>query len=175
MSYSEKELILQCQSGNTEAFGLLYDKHIRTIYNFVFYKTKNKDVAEDLTSQTFLKALNKIQSVDPTRPFVSWLYKIAQNTVFDHYRSLRHTETIHDVWDIADEENGIQVLDNEYDARRVQKYIGSLSGIERDIIFMRLWEELSYKDIAEIMGKTESNCKVIFSRALQKIRDKFFE
>ena len=69
----DRELILECQKGNTQAFGALYDKYIKKIYDFIYYKTHHKETAEDLTSQTFFKVLNAIQSEDPTRSCVSCL------------------------------------------------------------------------------------------------------
>ncbi len=171
MSYNERELIRECQGGKPQAFGPIYDKHIRTIYNFIFYKVLDKDIAEDLTSQTFLKALKNVSSVDPERPIISWLYKIAHNSVLDHYRSDRHTEDIEDFWDIADEEKDAAVtMDLGMDISRVKKYLKKLSGLERDIIFMRVWQEMSYRDIAVIVGKSEANCKVIYSRSIKKLK-----
>lgn len=170
MSYNERELIRECQGGNTEAFGLIYDRHVRTIYNFIFYKVFDKELAEDLTSQTFFKALKHVGSVDPDRPILSWLYKIAQNSVLDHYRSARHAEDIDDYWDISDDGDVIGDLDTEVDIGRVKKYLKELSSLERDIIFMRVWQELPYEVIAEIVGKSEANCKMIYSRSLKKLK-----
>lgn len=171
MQYNEREHILQSQAGNTEAFGLIYDRHVRTIYNFIYYKVFDKEVAEDLTSQTFFKALKNVDSIDPDRPVVSWLYKIAQNSVLDHYRSARHTEDIDDFWDIHDEsEDVVGNLDTEVDMKRVKKYLNELSTLERDIILMRVWQEMPYQAIAEVVGKSEANCKMIYSRSMKKLK-----
>jgi RNA polymerase sigma-70 factor (ECF subfamily) len=171
MQYNERELILQCQSGDTAAFGPIYDRHVRTIYNFIYYKVFDKETAEDLTSQTFFKALKSVSSVDPDRPILSWLYKIAHNSVLDHYRAQRHTEDIDDFWDLHDEDvDVVGSLDTEVDVKRVKKYLKNLSTIERDIIFMRVWQELPYQAIAEIVGKSEANCKMIYSRSLKKLK-----
>jgi RNA polymerase sigma-70 factor, ECF subfamily len=170
MSYNERELILQCQVGNTESFGRIYDKHVKTIYNFIYYKVFDKEHAEDLTSQTFFKALKSVASVDPDRPIVSWLYKIAQNSVLDHYRSVRKSEDIDDYWDISTDEDVVSDLDIKVDMERVKKYLKKLSSLERDIIFMRVWQEMPYEEIADIVGKSEANCKMIYSRSLKKLK-----
>jgi RNA polymerase sigma-70 factor (ECF subfamily) len=171
MQYNEREHILACQGGNTEAFGHIYDRHVRTIYNFIYYKVFDKETSEDLTSQTFFKALRNVSSVDPDRPILSWLYKIAHNSILDHYRGQRHMEDIDDFWDIKDEDVDIVVhLDNEGDMKKVKKYLKTLSSIERDIIFMRVWQELPYQAIAEIIGKSEANCKMIYSRSIKKLK-----
>jgi RNA polymerase sigma-70 factor (ECF subfamily) len=170
MQYNEEELIKSCQGGNNEAFGLLYDHHIKVIYNFVYYKTRHKETAEDITSQTFFKALRSIQSVDPTKPLVSWLYKIAHNTVLDHYRTSRSMLDIDEMVDIMDTHDVISHLDDDREAVRVKQHLQNLSGIERDIVTMRIWQDLSYREIADILGKSEASCKMMYSRSLKKLR-----
>lgn len=168
---NEKELVLKSKQGDNLAFGMLYDRYIKRIYNFVFYKTYNKEIAEDITSQTFFKALNNIQSVDPERSFSSWLYKIAQNTVIDHYRKDRPTQDIDDVWDISDETDFVHDIETDLQFKKVKKHLDQLSLVERDIIIMRVWQDMSYKEIAEVVGKTEANCKMIYSRSIKKLRE----
>ncbi len=170
--YNEKELIQKSQRGDNEAFGKLYDKHVRTIYNFIFYKTRHKETAEDLTSQTFFKALSHMDSVDADRSFISWLYKIAHNSVLDHYRTKKHNDDIDDFYDLTDGSEDIGVkIDDAAEAAKVKKYLEKLSPLERDIIIMRVWQELSYKEIAEIVGKSEASCKMVYSRSIKKLRD----
>ncbi len=169
--YNETELILQCQKGDREAFGKLYDHHVKTIYNFIYYKTRHRETAEDLTSQTFLKTLKNIDSVDPHRSFSSWLYKIAQNTVFDHFRTKHSSADIDDIYDLSDDTDIVGSLDNAAEVKKVKKYLEKLSPLERNIVMMRVWEELPYKEIADRVGKSEASCKMMYSRSLQKLRD----
>ncbi|MDQ3077152.1 MAG: sigma-70 family RNA polymerase sigma factor [bacterium] len=172
MEYNEKELIESSQNGNSQAYGQLYDRHIKTIYNFIYYKTRHKETAEDLTSQTFYKALRHMSSVDSSRSFLSWLYKIAHNTVLDHYRVKKNLENIDDFYDLDDGQESVEIeIDDREEAKKVKKYLDKLSAIERDIVIMRVWQELSYKEIAEIVGKTEASCKMMYSRSLKKLRD----
>lgn len=171
MSYDERSLVERCQGGDNEAFGLIYDRHVRTIYNFIFYKTFHKETAEDLTSLTFFKALKNIGTFDTSRPMLSWLYKIAHNSVLDHYRSARQSEDIDDFWDIsAEDEDVVGSIDDKERIRLVKSELKKLSSLERDIILMRVWQELPYKEIAEIVGKSEANCKMIYSRSIKKLK-----
>lgn len=171
MLENEKELVVKSRNGDSQAFGVLYDHYVRRIYNFIFYKTYHKETAEDLSSQTFFKALNSIASVDPERSFSSWIYKIAQNTVIDHYRKDRNHADIDDIWDISDDTDILSDLDVDRNFKNAQKYLKELPQLERDIIMMRVWQEMPYKEIAEIVGKSEANCKMIYSRAIKKLRD----
>jgi RNA polymerase sigma-70 factor (ECF subfamily) len=170
MLINEKDLIKQCQAGNTEAFGALYDHYIRQIYNFIYYKTFHKETAEDLTSESFFKALRNIQSFDLSKSFISWLYKIAQNTVLDHFRARRSHQDIEDFWDIADSTDIELEVETGIAVESLKKELQALSSLERDIIIMRVWQDVSYKDIAEIVGKSEASCKMTYSRALTKLR-----
>ncbi len=167
---NEKDLVTQSRNGDREAFGRLYDRYIKRIYNFVYYKTLQKELAEDITSQTFFKALNSIHTVDPDQSFVSWLYRIAQNTVIDHFRSAKPSANIEDIWDISDDTDIVGDLHRAEDAKGLQQHLKKLSKLERDIIIMRIWQEMPYKEIAEVIGKTETNCKVTYSRSIQKLR-----
>lgn len=149
----------------------LYEQYVDKIYKFIYFKTHHKETAEDLTSQTFFKALEKIGDYDSKKgQFSSWLYRIAQNTVVDYYRSRKETVDISDVWDLT--AKGDIVRDSEFreQLEKIAKYLAEFSGEQREIIVMRVWDELSYKEIAEIVGKNESNCKMIFSRAINKLR-----
>jgi RNA polymerase sigma-70 factor (ECF subfamily) len=171
MLQNEKELIIKSQGGDKQAFATLYDYYIRTIYNFIYYKTHHQETAEDLTSETFFKALRNITSVDVNRSFVSWLYKIAHNTVIDFYRKKRPTQDIDDVWDLSDDTDIVRDVENASEFEKIKVHLKKLSSLEREIIVMRVWQDLSYKEIAEITGKSEANSKMIYSRSLKKLRD----
>ncbi len=172
MEHGDKDLIIDCQEGNTEAFGVLYDRYVKAIYAFVYYRTRQKEVAEDLTSQTFFKALRTIKSVDPLRPFGSWLYKIAHNSVLDYYKTRHPTADIDEAQHVSS--GAASVADELHDANeatKIKKQLENLAPVERDIVMMRIWQELSYREISEILNKTEAACKMIYSRALKKLRD----
>ena len=106
MEGDESQIIARIKNGELNQFGTLYDLYIKKIYNFVYYKTMHKETAEDLTSQTFFKALDNIQRFDETKgSFSSWLYRIARNTVIDYYRTKKTENNIEDVWDLSGDEN----------------------------------------------------------------------
>jgi len=85
---SDLEIVSLCQNSKIDNFALLYEKYIDEIYKFVYLKTYDKDLSEDLTSQTFLKALDKIHTfkVTPDANFRAWLYRIAYNLIVDNYK-----------------------------------------------------------------------------------------
>ncbi len=167
------QLVAAYRGGDQAAFGVLYDRYLEKIYRFIFYKTFDTATAEDLTSSTFFKALNKIGTLDLTRgTFSAWIYSIARNTVIDHYRS-RHmaAATGEDIFDLSEENRTEETLDAKESLATVQEYLKTLSPTQREIVTLRLWEERSYAEIAAIVGGTESSVKMAFSRTIRKLRE----
>jgi RNA polymerase sigma-70 factor (ECF subfamily) len=165
--------VLACQKGDNSAFGELYDKHIKDIYRFVYYKTHHKETAEDLTSRTFMKAYENIKTYRSTKAsFSVWLYKIARNTVIDHYRTRKMTSNIEDVWDLKDNTDIAENTDVKIKMEEISEYMKELSSDQRDIIIMRIWQGLSYKEIAKILGKKEASCRMLYLRGINKLKDK---
>ncbi|MDO8648759.1 MAG: sigma-70 family RNA polymerase sigma factor [Candidatus Peregrinibacteria bacterium] len=171
MSSDELSLIASCQTGHLQDFDPLYRTYITPIYRFIYRRTLTKEVAEDLTSVTFIKALEGIRSYSPRKgAFAAWLYRIARNTVTDHYRTQRPQVDIEDVWDLSSDENVPTTVENRLQYEKIREALRDLDPQKRDIILMRLWDGLSYREIAEITGKSEDNCKMIFSRTLAQLK-----
>ena len=169
---NDESLILAFKSGETEKFGLLYDKYIKKIYDYVFYQTRHKETAEDIVSLTFFKALEKIDTFKiGSNNFSAWLYKIAKNNVIDHYRKNRPSMDIDDLWGLGKE----PAVEMDYDAKlkldEVKKQLEKFKPEQKEIIILRVWQGLSYKEIAEITGKSESGCKMVFLRAISSLRN----
>jgi len=177
--------------------------YVSKIFRFIFYKTSHKETAEDLTSQTFIKALKNVGKFDDTKGTLqSWLFRIARNTVIDYYRTKKNLVDIDDVWGLGttqrmghttqndqfpfrtrDTKKTITFKDNtlslkcpesvlstEDDLRKIKDYVTKLTSRQREIVLLRVWDNLSYKEIAEVVGESEANCKMIFSRVVKKMR-----
>lgn len=174
MDSAELGHIAACKRGHLEDFDPLYLQHVDAVYRYVHRRTLQKEVAEDLTSTVFLKALESIRSFDPSRGvFRAWLYRIARNSLIDFYRShARKTVSIENVWDLASDDVTSLVAERSIDAEKLHEAMKILTPDQREIMMLRVWEGLSYAEIAEITGKTEGNAKVIFSRAISDLRTK---
>ncbi len=168
---TEISLIRRAKTGETEAFGQLYDTYVKRIYDFIYYKTMHQQTAEDLTSDTFFKALRSInQFKDETGSFQAWLYRIARNTVIDHYRAKKTTVAIDDIWGLGSTADVEIDVDNKVLLEKIQSHLATLTTEQRDIVILRVWEGLSYKEIAAIVEKSPEACKVSFSRTVSKLR-----
>lgn len=168
--HQEQLLLSRVQAGETEAFGSLYDAYIEDIYRFVFFRVHKKETAEDLTSQIFLRALENISSYNSKKgSFRSWLYKITRNCIIDFCRKNKITENIEDVV-LSDNEKSKKQMETQLLYNDVQKYLQKLTSEQQEIITLRVWEGLSYSEIAVILGKSEASCKMNFSRGIKELR-----
>lgn len=171
MIKNEEAMIMNFQAGKLDGFGLLYDAYFKKIYDFVYYKTLHRETAEDLVSLTFTKALKNINQYEiKLGTFSAWLYQIARNNVMDHYRNLKNDENLEDIYDLASGDNPQVDANNALLFERAQAELKKLKPNQREIIMLRLWEGLSYKEIAELTSKTEANCKMTFARSISKLR-----
>lgn len=155
-----------------DSFLSYYDECFPKVYSFIFFRTRDKAISEDLTSQTFLKAFEKLHKYDPEKAaFKTWLYQIARNTLIDHYRqrhSYQDLESAHTVKD--DASDIIKAILSEEAEEEIRQALWKLPELEREVLLLRLWEDLSYKEIAAILGKTESSLRIIACRALKKLK-----
>ncbi len=166
------ESLIACRAGSLEAFGIIYDTYFRKIYDFTYYKTLDSAVAEDITSEIFMKAMKAISGFDgewedDLRP---WLYRIAHNSVIDHYRTRKEHVDIADIEEFLwYETDACGDLDRKNKLEEVLEYLETIDPFQKQIVIMRIWDDLSYAEIAKITGKSVDNCKKIVSRVLAQI------
>lgn len=171
MTHDESSAIAACQGGDLSAFDALYTAHVDSIYRYLYRRTLNRMTAEDLASTTFLKALEKIDAFDPAKGrFGGWVMTIAKNVLNDHFRALKPQENIDDIWDLSSDDDVAAGLEDREAHAELREALAKLPKDKREIVLLRVWEDLSYAEIAALTGKTEGNAKVIFSRAMKDLR-----
>jgi RNA polymerase sigma-70 factor (ECF subfamily) len=171
-----KELaaIEACQAGMLGRFDDLYQLYAEKIYRFIYFKTFHRETAEDVTSDVFMKALERIRQFDASRgTFFAWMYRIARNTVIDHYRTSHPAEDIENGWALSSSTDIERDAEANVALEKVQDALRLLKPEQREVVIMRLWDGLSHKEIADILGMTESNVKQVFSRTIRKLREDF--
>ncbi len=167
----DKILIIKASQGEAEAFGAIFDKYHKSIYRFIYFKVSSQEVAEDLASQSFLKAWEQISLGAKVKNFSSWLYRIARNLVIDYYRSRQKDELplIYEMEGIANEPQFDP--DTNLTEQELKKVLFSLKNDIREIIVLRYIEGLSIKEIARITEKSPVNIRVIIHRALKQLQN----
>lgn len=168
---SDIEILKEIRSGNYNEFSKLYNKYFQRIYRYIYSKTYRRESAEDICSSTFIKALENIANFkgDGSK-LVSWLYTIARNQITDYYRSNRSEKNVEDLWDLSSKEDIEVDIINRENFEKLHKELNRLKGMERDIIILHLWEDMTFKDVSISLGLKEGRCKMIFYRALDKMK-----
>lgn len=165
---NELELVSAAKAGDSEAFGLLYEANIKRIYDFIFFRTMNKEVAEDLVSDIFIKALRALPSFNVTGgSFSAWLYSIARHRLIDYYRQKKSAAL---EGDFSDEGAWSEEAEKAVMFGKAKELLLKLEPERREVVIMRIWDELSYAEISAITGKSEAAAKMTFKRAIETLR-----
>jgi RNA polymerase sigma-70 factor (ECF subfamily) len=165
-----EELVIEAQKGNTEAFGDLYDNFFDAIYRYVYFKIEER-YTEDLVGTVFIKAWENIKRYKKTSGFKSWLFRIAHNTVIDHYRTHKEeSELTENVADARVLHNPNIITEKKIISQFVRKAISRLDDKYRQIVILKFINELDNAEIAQILNTTEANVRTLQFRALKKLR-----
>ncbi len=172
METNDERLAEETRNGNPDAFGKLYEKYFDRIYRYLYYRTLHRETAEDLTAHSFMKALDKLSTFNHRKgAFGPWLYRIAGNLLIDHFRKSGKMETTSAVWDLPSEEDFIIDVHNKMYWEKLKPVLDTLETDKREIVIMRIWDNLSFPEIAEITEKSVGACKMSFTRTLKILKD----
>jgi len=164
----EHELISRAQEGDKQAIGELYRAHVDVIYRYVWARVRDDSLAEDLTAQVFLKALEGLPTYEPSgKPFVAWLYRIAYARIVDHWRKLeRRVEVPLEETLPSREPRPEDLLEFEADWIMAMELLAQLTDDQQDVVILRFIGEMSLADVAQTVGKTVGATKALQYRAL---------
>jgi RNA polymerase sigma-70 factor (ECF subfamily) len=169
------DLVARAQAGDADAFGLLYDRYLELVYRYIYYRVGGVALAEDLASETFLRALRRIDSFSwQGRDFAAWLVTIARNLIADHYKSGRYRLeiTTEDILDAAPPQTAdgpeTQVLD-ALTNRTLLEAVRQLNAEQQECIVLRFLQGLSVSETALVMGKNDGAIKALQYRAVRAL------
>ncbi len=170
----EKGLIELAQQGNAAAFGEIYDRHVSLIYHYACTLLGNRSEAEDLTAETFLRALQAIKRYRWTgRPVSSWLLTIARNMGISQLQRKQRTNDAFRLLPASNSSNpGEPGSPHGVDIQELRQAIATLTPLEREVIILRFVLDIDYPRVAQVVGRSVNNVRVIQYRALRKLRDK---
>lgn len=180
----EKELVRQAQK-DPDAFAELYDQYYPKIFGYVLRRTATLEAAQDITSETFLKVLQKLwQFRWRNVPFSSWLYKIATNEVNQYFRKAEYKKSVSleelqeqgfELISPHDPESELieaqEKLKQHEDFLEIQEKIVRLPAKYQEVIALRFFEQKQIKEISEILGKKEGTIKSLLHRAVEELRE----
>jgi len=155
---SDEQLVIRLKAGDDAAFAVLYERYRPRVYRFAVKLLQDRDQAEDITQETFLKARKSIRTFHQTGTLASWLFAIARNEVYGQIRKTRSNGQV-EVDEIWDSETPLDELVGAETVVIVQGMIGQLSPAYKEVILLREYEGMSYAEIARITNGTESAVK----------------
>jgi RNA polymerase sigma-70 factor (ECF subfamily) len=170
--FSDLQLVAKCLDGEIEAFSLLVERHQRGLMRVTLRLIKDPDMAEDIVQEAFIKAYEKLSGFEGKSSFKSWLYMICVNTAKNKLRGKHQTQSVDDfsISKKAIAENNLVFTSI---SAVLQEKIDSLPVRQRTALVLRIYEDLSFKEIAEIMECPYDTAKANFRHAIQKLKLEF--
>lgn len=179
LEISDQTALTRAAQGDQEAFGVLYERYVGRIYNYVYYRTGNTFEAEDLTERVFLRALRHIRNYrDRGLPFSAWLYRIAHNLVANWHRDNSRRKEVP-----LDErlrlhhpgEHPEQHVVHAEEQEGLLEVIRCLPPERQQLLILKFVEHMSNAEIGRIMGRSEGAIKSLYHRTLNSLREQFSE
>ncbi len=151
----------------------IYEQYFETVYKYLFCLTRNSDIAEELTQETFYRAVKKIHTFKGDCKISVWLCQIAKNLWYDECRKNRKKlETSEDTFlEIKDSDNTEEKVIQNEEKMILYKKLQKLDEKTREVVYLRITGELSFKEIGMILNQTENWARVTFYRGKQKLKE----
>ena len=161
-----------------QSFEDIYKLYFKRVYAFLYKLTSDRDISEEMAQETFYKAFTSFHRYDGSCEMFTWLAAIAKNVFFKYLRKQKLTSL-----NIAllvepqssDEINPEEILEQKFVASYVQECVSRLPQKYRDVVFLRIYAELPFSQIADSLGITENSAKVVYYRAKNLLRKDLFE
>jgi len=174
----EIEIRVTAMNITSEVYGRLYDLHVKPIYRFVYFKVNSREEAEDLTSETFLKAwdyISKSNKANQIRNLRAFFYQVASNLVVDFYRKkslfpVPMGSLENNIEPLDDKETCIEKMEKEVEISEVRQALKNIPENYGDIVIWYYLEDLKISEIAQIIEKTEGAVRVLIHRALKSLK-----
>lgn len=160
---TDEELALSYVNGDNRAFDLLLSHNQTKLFSYILFVVRNRDVADDIFQETFVKIITKLQQgkYTPSGKFSAWIMRIAHNVIMDWYRAQKADKVVdstkeNDLSNISGSEVIIGNIENQFISSQtledIKKMMEHLPTTQREVVFMRYYQEMSFKEIAETTG-----------------------
>jgi len=152
------------------AFGHLYDRYVQPIYRYIFSRVGTTHIAEDITSQTFMTAYESLGKYRERGQFSAWLFRIARSKMNDHFRRSRREVELEAAGEFLEKEDALGVLIRAEELSRIRFLIKRLNDEEQELIRLRYVADLSFAEMAELLGRREDAVKKSLYRLLARLK-----
>lgn len=170
--YDDAQLIKKVKKGDAEAFGVLYEQYVDLIFWYIYSHLENRLDAEDLTEEIFLRAWRALPKYnDRGLPFSAFLFRIARNTLIDHYRQSRPVQSIDDMELMTYSPGPEEAVENSIENSDLRKTIAALKEDYRNVLIFRFFSGYTPEETARVMQRSVGAVRVLQHRALSALKD----
>jgi len=173
MLHSDQLLVQAAKSGNTDALAEIYDRHYASIYAYIYYRVSDQLVAEDLSSDVFVRMVDRIRDFQTSdRPILAWLFTIAHNLVVDYYRRNPSARNLPIGERLpTNPEDAPELIAGQHLSRAsLLAAMNELTEAQRQVVFLRFFEGRNHVEVAQILNKEVADIKSLQARALAALR-----
>lgn len=166
----DAELVRSAAAGDAAAFGLLYDRHFTAVYRYAFLRVRDRMEAEDVTSETFIRALRSLHRYEPRAPFAAWLVRIARNLVIDRARGGTRREANERAAAMPGSVDPEREALARIEGQELRAALDGLSELQREVLILRFYSDLTTEEVCAVLGKGPSTVRGIQFRAIAALR-----
>lgn len=170
-----KILIQLAKNGDKEAFGNLYNLYFIPIFRYIYFRVKSKTEAEDLVQEVFLKVYQGIENFkDQNKLPLNYFFTIARNTLIDYWRKKKEVLVDEKLENISDKNaDSAELVEQKETEGMIINLIKDLTEEQQEVIVLKFINDLTNREIAKLLGKSEEAIRQLQCRALKKLRKKF--
>lgn len=149
----------------------IYKEYFKTVYKYLFCLTSNHDLAEELTQETFYKAVKKIDTYEGKCKISVWLCQIAKYTWYDYLRKKQEIINIDDLYEFKSEVSLEDKIIEEEEKNLIEGKLNVLDDFSKEVVILRIKGDMSFKEIGNVLNKTENWARVTYYRAKNKLKE----
>ena len=151
-------------------FAILVNEHHERLFRFIYRFTQNREDAEDLTQDTFVKAFKNFHRYDERYAFAAWLFTIGRRTVYNHYRSKKRMEVLEEAEFVDTSDTPDHQAEDADRKESIWESAKRLKPPYREVLVLKYREDLSVREIAQVLKKSETNVKILLFRARNQLK-----
>jgi RNA polymerase sigma-70 factor (ECF subfamily) len=174
---SDNYLMEQVRDGNVERLAILFERYHVMLYNFFLRLTGNRSISEDLVQDVFIRILKYRSSYLGQSKFTVWLYKIARNAHIDYLRKRKDEVGLSEQWyeSASREPSPLEKVERSQEITQIRQALAQLSLKKREVLILSRYQNLKYKEIAELLGCRIGTVKALVHRATKDLGKAYFE
>ena len=169
----QTDLLLRARNGDTAVIGAIYERFRLSVFRYLYYRISDRQIAEDLTSDVFLRMIRSIPAYRPGNvTFQAWLFQIARNIGIDHYRKMKFRNHVELEEDMPDKEHDLDAsIDRSLTHKHLKNALAHLTEDQRDVIVLRFVANMPIAQVAQTLHKSEDAIKGLQRRGLMTLRE----